>query len=127
MLKAAAGFKWDNAGCSETKYFICQTGPGDTAACGGQSAREVEADDADPAFEFSAVGEEEDPDVDEDQTDEIPREQLGETWEDQDADDVSEDEVDEDAILEELDGLLEELREIVEEKQMEMEEWVDEK
>ncbi|XP_035679957.1 C-type mannose receptor 2-like [Branchiostoma floridae] len=54
MLKAAAGFKWDNAGCSQKMYFICQTGPGDTDACGGQSAREVEAD-ADPENAFNAM------------------------------------------------------------------------
>eukprot|EP00058_Branchiostoma_floridae_P005554 XP_002591042.1 hypothetical protein BRAFLDRAFT_119076 [Branchiostoma floridae] len=54
MLKARAGFKWDNAGCSQKKYFICQTGPGDTDACGGQSAREVEAD-VDPENAFEAM------------------------------------------------------------------------
>ncbi|XP_078581132.1 plasminogen-like isoform X2 [Branchiostoma floridae x Branchiostoma japonicum] len=89
---------------------------------------DVDEDQADEIpREFSVVWQpEEDPDVDDDLADEIPRE-MGETWEEQEDDDVSEDEEDGDAILEELDGLVEELREIVGQKQMEMEEWADEK
>ncbi|CAH1256173.1 LPA [Branchiostoma lanceolatum] len=52
QLTAASGFQWDNQACSTRKYFICQTGPGDTDACGGLSGREVEADvDEETAFE----------------------------------------------------------------------------
>ncbi|XP_066275110.1 plasminogen-like [Branchiostoma lanceolatum] len=39
QLTAASGFQWDNQACSTRKYFICQTGPGDTEACGGMSGK----------------------------------------------------------------------------------------
>ncbi|XP_078574753.1 uncharacterized protein LOC144861004 [Branchiostoma floridae x Branchiostoma japonicum] len=41
QLDASNGFQWKNDYCNTKKFFVCQTGPGDTTACRGNSAREI--------------------------------------------------------------------------------------
>ncbi|CAH1256179.1 NCAN [Branchiostoma lanceolatum] len=40
QMDATNSFSWKNDYCNTKKFFICQTGPGDTRAC-GNSAREI--------------------------------------------------------------------------------------
>ncbi|XP_078662048.1 C-type Lectin CRL-like [Branchiostoma floridae x Branchiostoma belcheri] len=51
QMDATNSFQWKNDYCNTKKFFVCQNGPGDTRACGGNSGREIGAEARDEARE----------------------------------------------------------------------------